>query len=155
MVWSKKFPIWNNSSGITRQLVFSLIFAFLNWFDIHKISCCIFIQFVPVCQKWSTSFEHKMAIQSAPNFNKKITSALLHIQFDETLLSFDLKKAVLQFELKNLDSNRLLFLWFRGIENNNFNINGCRNLRLSFGLQASPCILMLYKNTHSQSKFHV
>ena len=87
---------------------------------------------------YQSVLSHNMAIQSGPNLNKKITSALLHLRFDEILLSFDLKKTFLQIKLENVDSNRLLFLWFRDIENNNFNMIGYRNLRLPFGLRASP-----------------
>ena len=79
-----------------------------------------------------------MAIQSGHNLNKKITSTLLHLRFDEILLFFDLKKAFLQIKLKDVNSNRLLFLWFRDIENNNFNTIGYRNLRLPFGHRGSP-----------------
>ena len=45
--------------------------------------------------------------------------------------------------LNEVDSNRLLCLWFRNVEKGDFSLIGYRNLRLSFGLRCSPTLLLL------------
>ena len=86
---------------------------------------------------------HNQAIHPGPNLNQKITTSLIHLRFDAHLLCFDLKKAFLQIALNDEDSNRLLFLWFRDVEKDDFTIQAFRSLRLPFGIRCSPTLLML------------
>lgn len=89
------------------------------------------------------SMSHNQVIHPGPCLNPKITTALMHLRFDETLLCYDLKKAFLSIALSEEDSNRLLFLWFKNVKQRDFSIVAFKNLRLSFGLRCSPTILML------------
>ena len=99
-----------------------------------------------LCQKSTNdkrTANHNEALYAGPCLNQKITTALTHLRFGETLLTYDLKKAFLQIELQEQDTHKLLFLWYRNVEKEDFSLIAFRNLRLSFGLSASPMILML------------
>lgn len=89
------------------------------------------------------ALSHNQVIYPGPNLNSKITSAVLNLRFGQTLLIYDLRKAFLQIALRDEDSNRLLFLWYNDILNNDYTLIAYKNLRLSFGLRCSPTILML------------
>ena len=67
----------------------------------------------------------------------------MHLRFGLKLITYDLKKAFNQISLYECDSKRLLFLWFKDPLNGDFTPVAYRNVKLSFGLRASPCILML------------
>ena len=86
---------------------------------------------------------HNQAIRSGPCLNHKIATALMLLRFDKYLLTFDIKKAFLNIALPPEDQNRLLFLWFNDIQKNDFTLVAYKNLRLTFGLRSSPCMLML------------
>lgn len=90
-----------------------------------------------------TSLSHNQVMHAGPSLNQKLTSSLWHLRFGEKLLCFDLRKAFLQIALNDVDSNKLLFLWFRNVTKNDFALIAYKNLRLSFGLRCSPTILML------------
>ena len=89
------------------------------------------------------ALSHNQAIIPGPCLNQKITTAMLNMRFGEYLLIFDLRKAFLQLLLNESDSNKLLFLWFENVNDENYSIIAFKNLRLSFGLRCSPTILML------------
>ena len=91
----------------------------------------------------SCSISHNQAMLSGPNLNRKITTAILKMRFDEYILCFDLQKAFLCIALSEIDQNRLLFLWFKNVEKNDFSIVAYRSARLPFGLRCSPALLML------------
>ena len=93
------------------------------------------------CHKGSMS--HNQVIHAGPCLNQKITSAVNNLRFGEYMLTYDLKKAFLQISLDESDSNKLMFLWFQDVMAGNYSLVAYRNLRLSFGLRASPTILML------------
>ena len=86
---------------------------------------------------------HNQAMLSGPSLNQKITTALLHLRFDKKLLCFDVKKAFLNICLSDVDSNKLLFLWYKNFEKGDYTIVGYKSLRLPFGLVCSPCLLLL------------
>ena len=86
---------------------------------------------------------HNQAMLPGPPLNNKIAISLIFTRFDEYLITFDLRKAFLQISIPEEDQNRLLFLWYNDIRNNDFSLVAFRNLRLTFGLRPSPCILML------------
>jgi len=89
------------------------------------------------------AYSHNQAMHSGPCLNQKITTALLHLRFGEKLITYDVKKAFNQISLYPDDANRLLFMWFKDPCKGDFTPVAYRNIRLSFGLRASPCILML------------
>ena len=93
------------------------------------------------------ALSHNQCMYAGPNLNAKLATALLLLRFNRYLLTFDICKAFLQIELLPHDADKLLFLWHRDIKNNDYSVQAYRNLRLSFGLRCSPCILMvaLYK----------
>lgn len=86
---------------------------------------------------------HNQTMLPGPSLNQKIVSASLHLRFGDKLLCFDLKKAFSQIALPESDCNKLLFLWFEDVQNNNYKVIAYRNLRLSYGLRCSPTLLML------------
>ena len=86
---------------------------------------------------------HNQAIFSGPCLNSKISTALLLLRFDKFMLIFDLVKAFLTISLDEIDQNRLMFLWFQNVSQNNLEIVGYRSKQLPFGLRCSPTLLML------------
>ena len=86
---------------------------------------------------------HLQSIIPGPNLNHKIITAVMHLRFDQYLLTFDIKQAFLNIKLREEDKSRLMFLWVKEFDGSNFKLIAYRNLRLSFGLSCSPCILML------------
>ena len=106
---------------------------------------CRIVYLSNLCQQDSSkpSISHNQAIYSGPNLNQKLSSAILHLRFGQKLLCFDLCKAFNNLALSDTDSNRLLCLWFRNVEKEDFTVVGYRNIRLSFGLRCSPALLLL------------
>lgn len=98
-----------------------------------------------LCQRHNNkvALSHNQVMHSGPSLNSKITTSLLHLRFDESLLCFDIKKAFLQLSLNEHDSNRLLFFWYRNVANKDFSLVTYRQLRLPFGLRCSPFLLMM------------
>ena len=86
---------------------------------------------------------HNQAIHSGPCINQKITTAMLQLRFDSHVLIYDLKKAFNQIALSDLDSSRLLCIWYRNVAKQDFSLVYFRNRRLPFGLRCSPTLLML------------
>lgn len=89
------------------------------------------------------TISHNQAIHAGPSLNQKISSALIHLRFDEKICCFDVKKAFNNISLDEVDQNRLLFLWFRNIDRRDYSIVAYKNVRLSFGLRCSPALLLL------------
>ena len=107
---------------------------------------CRVVYLSNLCEKdpsRTVTISHNQAMLSGPCLNQKITTALMHLRFDTKLLCFDVKKAFLNIALSELDSNKLLFLWYNNIDKNDFSIVAYRSLRLPFGLVCSPCLLLL------------
>lgn len=116
-------------------------------FKLDRLSTkCRVVYLSNLCQKDPTkalTVSHNQAIHPGPTLNQKIVSSLLHLRFGRYLLGFDICKAFNNLALDEVDSNRLLCLWFKNVEKGNFDIVGFRNLRLSFGLRCSPTLLLL------------
>ena len=107
---------------------------------------CRVVYLSNLCEKdpsKAVTLSHNQAMLSGPCLNQKITTALLHLRFDTKLLCFDVRKAFLNIGLTELDSNKLLFLWYNNIEKDDFSVVGYRSVRLPFGLVCSPCLLLL------------
>jgi len=90
-----------------------------------------------------SAYSHNQCMHSGPPLNPKITTAVTNLRFGEKLLIYDVTKAFLQVALREVDANKLLFLWYEDVEKENFSVIAYRNLRLPFGLRCSPTILML------------
>ena len=90
-----------------------------------------------------TTVSHNNAMLPGPCLNNKISTSLLFTRFDKFICIFDIKKAFLNIELKECDQEKLLCLWFKDIENDDFSVIAYKNVRLGFGLRPSPFILML------------
>ena len=82
------------------------------------------------------------AIHAGPTLNFKLSS-LLHLRFGSKILVFDLKRAFNQISLSSDDQSKLLFLWYRNVEKEDYSVVAYKNMRLPFGLRCSPCMLML------------
>ena len=89
------------------------------------------------------SISHNQCMFSGPTLNQKLSSALIHLRFDEKLITYDLKKAFNMLSLKEGDQARLLFYWYRNVHKGDFSLVAYRNVRLSFGLRCSPFLLMI------------
>ena len=107
---------------------------------------CRVVYLSNICQQdkdKNLTVTHNQNIHAGPSLNFKISAALLHLRFDAKLLCFDICKAFNQIALNESDMNKLLFLWFRNVEKNDFSIVAYRNKRLPFGLRCSPTLLLL------------
>ena len=99
-----------------------------------------------LCEKLKShtvSISHNQAIHSGKNLNRKISTALTRIRFDSYLFCADIKKAFNCIKLNEIDQSRLLFHWFRDVENGDFSIIGLKFKSLPFGLRCSPTLMML------------
>ena len=96
-----------------------------------------------LCEKNNNKISHNQSMLSGPSLNHKLSTALMHLRFDSFLLCFDIVKAFLQIELPPDDQNKLSFLWFNDVANNDFSVVAYKSIRLPFGLVCSPCMLML------------
>lgn len=86
---------------------------------------------------------HNQISVPGANLNHKLQIALLLLRFDKYLITYDLKKAFLQLVLRKEDTDKLLFLWFKDIDNNDFSIVPYRICRVPFGMRYSPFLLMI------------
>ena len=98
-----------------------------------------------ICEKSGvrTNLTHNQTMLPGPTLNKKLLTSLLLLRFDQMMLTFDIKKAFLMLKLKPCDQNKLCFLWYNDVSNNDFTIRAFKCMRLPFGLRCSPAILML------------
>ena len=106
------------------------------------------VVFLPTQKEKSTNpnveyFSNNQCILSGPNLNNKIVTAVQNLRFGKYLLTYDLKKAFLSIELPECDKDKLIFLWFKDVQKDNFEIVAFRNARLPFGIKCSPAILTL------------
>ena len=80
------------------------------------------------------SVSNNQAMLAGPCLNHKISTSVMLLRFDSYLILFDIKEAFLNIELREMDSNMLMFLWYKNVEKGDFSLIGYRNKRLSFGL---------------------
>ena len=91
----------------------------------------------------SKAVSHNQAILSGPCLNRKISTTLCDWRFDKFIITFDVIKAFLNIELYPEDQEKLILLWYKDIENENYELQAFKHVRLAFGLRCSPAILML------------
>ena len=98
-----------------------------------------------LCEKnpqFSMTVSHNQALYPGPNMNQKLSTALHLLRFDKYIFTFDIKKAFLNIALRDVDANRLLFLWYQNVEKNNLDLVAYKSVRVPFGLPPSPnCLL--------------
>ena len=90
-----------------------------------------------------SKLSHNQISMPGANLNNKLQIATLLLRFDKVLLTFDLEKAFLQLLIRKEDSDRLLFLWFKNVAENDFSIETYRIRRVPFGMRYSPFLLMI------------
>ncbi|XP_068232415.1 uncharacterized protein [Palaemon carinicauda] len=89
------------------------------------------------------TLSHNQTIFAGPCLNKKISTSILQLRFNEKLLCFDIKKAFLMIKLVPSDQSRLLFYWYRNVSKKDYSLIVYKHCRLPFGLPCSPTLLML------------
>ena len=113
-------------------------------FDKQSTKCrIVFLSNLCENRKTDSRISHNQAMLSGPNLNKKISTSLIKLRFDQYLLCFDLRKAFQSIALNSIDQDKLLFLWYNNVCREDFTIVGYKNVRLAFGLRCSPALLML------------
>lgn len=124
--------------------------SFLAHMPIFKLdketSKCRIVYLSNICEKKynsALSVSHNMAISPGPTLNRKISTAVSLMRFDEKLLTYDIEKAFLAIELFPEDAKKLCFLWYSDVKNKDYSIVAYKMNRLMFGLRCSPTILML------------
>ncbi|XP_068209115.1 uncharacterized protein [Palaemon carinicauda] len=68
------------------------------------------------------TLSHNQAIFAGPCLNKKISTSILQLRFNEKLLCFDIKKAFLMIKLVPSDQSRLLFYWYRNLSKKDYSL---------------------------------
>src|ERR1700755_2924768 len=111
--------------------------------DVETTKCRI-VYLSNICEKDKlNNLSHNSVCLPGPNLNNKLDIALILLRFNKYLLIFDLEKAYHQIELLTEDSEKLHFLWFNNIKENDFRVKAYKLLRIPFGIRCSPTILML------------
>ncbi|KAL7632973.1 UNVERIFIED_CONTAM: hypothetical protein RMT77_016683 [Armadillidium vulgare] len=111
--------------------------------DVETTKCRI-VYLSNICEKDKlNNLSHNSVCLPGPNLNNKLDIALILLRFNKYLLIFDLEKAYHQIELLAKDSEKLYFLWFNNIKENDFRVKAYKLLRIPFGVRCSPTILML------------
>ena len=130
--------------------------SFLPYMGIFKpereTTKCRVVFLSNLCENKSGAVSHNQAMHAGPPLNQRLSSSFIHLRFGNFLCCFDIKKTFNQIGLEEVDQNRLLFLWFRNIDKEDFSFVAYRNCRLPFGLRCSPTILGLYKILVMDSK---
>jgi len=111
----------------------------------HESTKCRVVFLSNLCEKreGESVVSHNNALLPGPCLNTKLSISLLLSRFDKFVLVFDITKAFLGIKLRESDQNRLLFWWYKNVDEGDFSLIIYRNLRLPFGLRPSPSILML------------
>jgi hypothetical protein len=97
-----------------------------------------------LCEKGNgNNLSHNQISLPGPQLNTKSWIALTLLRYNKYVMLYDLEKAFLQLKLRPEDSEKLLFLWFHNVSENDFKVVGYKFLRVPFGLRFSPTLLML------------
>jgi hypothetical protein len=104
---------------------------------------CRIVYLSNLCEKNNKSLSHNQISLPGANLNNRLDISLTLLRFNKYLLIFDLEKAFLQIKLHLEDTEKLHFLWFKNIKENDFRVVAYKLLRLPFGIRFSPNILML------------
>ena len=80
-------------------------------------------------------------LENGPNFIPPLYDVLVKFRCRAVGIIADVEKAFHQIEIRKSDRDRLRFLWFHDIDNDNPLTVQCNFCRLPFGLKLSPSIL--------------
>ena len=89
------------------------------------------------------NLSHNQVSFPGPNLNPKLVIALTMLRFNRYLFIFDLEKAFHQLCLNESDSDKLCFLWFKNLKENDRTVVAYRLVRVPFGMRFSPFLLMM------------
>jgi hypothetical protein len=91
---------------------------------------CRIVYLSNLTEKQNKGISHNTAMWSGPCLNRKLGSSVLQLRFDTKVLVFDLVRAFLQIAIPETDQQKLCFLWFKNVREENFEIVGYKFLRL-------------------------
>lgn len=89
------------------------------------------------------NLSHNQVSFPGPNMNPKLLIALTLLRFNKYLFIFDLVKAFHQLSISGFDSDKLHFLWYRNVKENDKTVVAYRIVRVPFGMRFSPFLLMM------------
>ena len=89
------------------------------------------------------NLSHNQVSFPGPNLNPKLSVALTLLRFNKYLLIYDLEKAFHQLCLKDIDSKKLCFLWYKNLQENCKSVVAYKFVRVPFGMRFSPFLLMM------------
>lgn len=105
---------------------------------------CRIVYLSNLCERKSEGMlSHNQVSLPGPQLNSKIVMAITLLRFNKYLLLYDIVKAFHMLRLRSEDSDKMLFLWFKDLANNNFDLVAYRFLRVPFGMRFSPFLLMI------------
>ena len=107
---------------------------------------CRVVYLSNLCEKGEgdiPTVSHNQSLLPGPNMNNKLSTTLISSRFDKHIFTFDLCKAFLNIGLEEHDQNKLLFLWYKNVQDKDYEIIAYRCKRVPFGLRSSPTLLML------------
>ena len=93
--------------------------------------------------KNSKSISHNSAMLSGACLNRKISTALTKIRFGKHFYCMDIKRAFNSIKLRDIDQEKLMFHFFKDVQNKDFSLVGYKFLALPFGLKCSPNLMLL------------
>ena len=112
----------------------------------HMSTKCRVVFFSNLFEKSKEFISHNQCSFAGSNLNNKLLIALSFLRFDKYLLIYDLVKAFLQIKLREIDTKRLCFFWFRNVAEGDYSMVAYRILRLPFGMRFSPFLLLMALN---------
>lgn len=125
-------------------------YSFLSHMSVFKMTShttkCRVVYLSNLCERSSSrsvTLSHNQTIHSGPNLNSKLLCSLLGLRFDEYMFTYDIKKAFLTMSINDVDSSRLLLMWFRNVRGGDLTPIYFKTKRVCFGIPCSPCLLML------------
>ena len=115
----------------------------------HPSTPCRVVFLANLCDRRNNanSISHNQAMKAGINFNKPIAASLTELRMNRYILNLDIVKAYTNIGLYDIDSEKLLFLWFTNISQDNYEICAYTCKRLPFGIRPSAALLsiVLYK----------
>ena len=124
----------NGSSFIAHNAIFK---------DSSSTTKCRIVLLSNLCEKGESNLSHNQVSLPGPNLNSKSYISCILLRFNKFLLIWDIVKAFLQLKMPDEDSNKLNFLWFKNVKDNDFTEVCYRIRRVPFGMRFSATLLML------------
>ena len=115
----------------------------------HASTPCRVVFLANLCDRRfnKNAINHNQALKSGVNCNKPISATLAELRMNKYILTFDIVKAYLNIGLYDTDSEKLMFLWYKNVSEQNYEVCAFKCKRLPFGIRPSPALLsiVLYK----------